>query len=335
MSQLQERVRRALLLVPLVAQRPEGIPIEELAGRLGIEAEALAEELDFLLMVGRPPFSPADFLDLYLEAGRVHADLSLSLDRPLRLTHDEALALAVGAQTVLHRAGPEFAAQVEGALSRLEAAMSDAERARYLEARERIRAGAMDGAGGDLHAILAAAIMARQAVTIDYFSAHRDARRERVVHPYGLYSEKGDWYLVAGDPEAPPAAGAGEEHDPYKVFRLDRMGEARPAGEAGAFEVPEGILDSLRSRGLLRSAADAVARVRVGPQKARFAAEQVAAESCTFADDGSVEIVFPLASAEWVSAWVLSFAPHARVLAPEALAQKVREDARRALARHR
>ena len=75
--------------------------------------------------------------------------------------------------------------------------------------------------------------------------------------------------------------------------------------------------------------------MRVAPKKARFAAEKVAPESCHWQEDGSVEIAFPLASSEWVSTWVLSFAPHATVLEPESLRQKVRDDAGRALAAYR
>ncbi len=86
MSEVRERIHRALLLVPLVASREEGVPVEALAERLGVTPEALAREIDALLMVGRPPFSPADFLDITVEDGRVFARLPLSLSglRPSR-----------------------------------------------------------------------------------------------------------------------------------------------------------------------------------------------------------------------------------------------------------
>lgn len=286
------------------------------------------------MLVGRPPFSPADFLDVYLEGGRVFAALSLSLDRPPRLTHDEALALLVGAQAVMQNAGPAFAAEVQGAVDKLEAAMTEPERARYRGLRDRVLAGPIPAADAadadravavaDLHGIVRAALEARQALRIDYFTASRDARTERVVEPYALLSHQGNWYLAAGPHEG---------EDRYKLFRLDRIGAARPEGEPATVALPEGLaLPEQRAGGFLRLLGDAEARVRVAKEKARFAAEAFAPEDCHWQADGSVEIVFPLATPGWVSSWVLSYAPHARVLAPDSLRAWVREDARRALA---
>ena len=70
----RERLRRLLLLVPYAVREP-GITVTELAKRLGMERAELLQDLDLLTLVGRPPFSPDDFIDVYVENERVHVAL--------------------------------------------------------------------------------------------------------------------------------------------------------------------------------------------------------------------------------------------------------------------
>src|SRR5262244_1042382 len=97
MSDVHERLRRLLFLVPYVARRP-GISVDELAQALGLKKEDLLRDLDLLTMVGRPPFQPDDYIDIYVENGRVYVDLDQRFSAPPRLTAAEAAALrAAGA----------------------------------------------------------------------------------------------------------------------------------------------------------------------------------------------------------------------------------------------
>ncbi|MBW1872418.1 MAG: WYL domain-containing protein, partial [Deltaproteobacteria bacterium] len=59
MADLHERLRNLLFLVPYVV-RHRGVTLVELTERLGISEEQLLKEIDFLLMIGRPPFFPND-----------------------------------------------------------------------------------------------------------------------------------------------------------------------------------------------------------------------------------------------------------------------------------
>ena len=67
---VHERLRRLLFLVPYVSKNP-GITVDALAKELSVSREALLEELDLLTMVGRPPFQPDDYIDIYVENDRV------------------------------------------------------------------------------------------------------------------------------------------------------------------------------------------------------------------------------------------------------------------------
>ena len=74
---------------------------------------------------------------------------------------------------------------------------------------------------------IADAVRHRRPISIRYTS--RDNRRsERTLHPYGIVTHSGRWYVTGADP------GIGEE----RTFRLDRIADARTL--PGAFEPPAG-----------------------------------------------------------------------------------------------
>ncbi|MFL5424571.1 MAG: WYL domain-containing protein, partial [Myxococcales bacterium] len=94
----RERLRRLLLIVPAARRRP-GITVAQLARELGLPVEELLADIDLLAMVGRPPFSPDDLIDISVdERGRVAVALDQSFSRTPQLTALEALALAAAAQ---------------------------------------------------------------------------------------------------------------------------------------------------------------------------------------------------------------------------------------------
>ncbi len=213
--------------------------------------------------------------------------------------------------------------------------MTEAERERFRVLRARVQAGpGPSDEAGAIHERVRRAVHARQPLRIDYYSASRDARAERRVHPYALLAHEGYWYLVAAD--APPEGAAADAAGRPKLFRLDRIHGAEVDGSPGAFAVPEDLdLSALHAGRFFEAAGEATARVRVEAEKARSAAERLPEADVRWLEDGAAEVRLPLVSWSWVSAWVLSLAPHARVLEPEALAARVRADAARTLEAYR
>ncbi|MFI6791751.1 helix-turn-helix transcriptional regulator [Nonomuraea sp. NPDC050383] len=67
----------------------------------------------------------------------------------------------------------------------------------------------------------------RRPVSIRY-TDRDDRRRDRTLHPYGIVTHSGRWYVIGTDPEI------GEE----RTFRLDRVAHARTL--PGSFEAPAG-----------------------------------------------------------------------------------------------
>ena len=87
-----DRLARLLNLVPYLLARP-GIEIAEAAGDLGVTERQLREDLELLWVCGLPGYGPGDLIDMAFDGDRVTITYDAGIDRPLRLTPDEALAL--------------------------------------------------------------------------------------------------------------------------------------------------------------------------------------------------------------------------------------------------
>jgi predicted DNA-binding transcriptional regulator YafY len=102
------------------------------------------------------------------------------------------------------------------------------------------RPGGADPAGA--LAILLQALYDRRRLGFRYHSIGRDVVEDREVEPWGLLFQWGAWYLAARDPAKAHPDGEGDATADVRLFRVDRMRQARPArrGPAGPdFQVPE------------------------------------------------------------------------------------------------
>ena len=75
MKDVSRRIQRLLYLVPFVAKRSDGVPVDELTELLDIDRELLLKDLDILCQVGPPDGDPGEYLLVSVEDGRVYVDL--------------------------------------------------------------------------------------------------------------------------------------------------------------------------------------------------------------------------------------------------------------------
>ena len=204
-----ERLRRLLLIVPAVRKKP-GILLSELAHGLGLDTADLRRDIDLLAMVGRPPFSPDDLIDISIdERDRVHVALDQSLSRPPQLTAFEALALAAAAGEV---ASAEPA--VTSALAKLTDKLPASARQLYAALARRVHAASPPARGTEgMLARLRTAAEERRELVLEYDKEGRGAAEERTVHPQALIEHRGQWYVIGRDPQK-----QGE-----RTFRVDRI----------------------------------------------------------------------------------------------------------------
>src|ERR671937_627547 len=115
-------IQRILALVPWIVAHP-GATKEEIAQRFAITVDQLDEDLELMLMVGVPPYTPGDYLDVVVDDDRVTLRLADYFRRPLRLTPAEGLALLAAGRALLAVPGSDPRGPLATALDKLEAAL--------------------------------------------------------------------------------------------------------------------------------------------------------------------------------------------------------------------
>src|ERR687884_783908 len=114
-----DRVGRLLNLVPYLLARP-GISIADAATDLGVGEVQLREDLELLWVCGLPGYGPGDLIDMAFDGDRVTVTYDAGIDRPLRLTQDEALALVVALRMLAETPGVRTRDAIERALAKIE-----------------------------------------------------------------------------------------------------------------------------------------------------------------------------------------------------------------------
>jgi len=303
---VHERLRRLLFLVPYVSSR-QGITVEELARALNVSREHLLADLDLLTCVGRPPFNPDDYIDIYVENERVYVDLDQRLSAPPRLTVGEASALAASAELLRPGTGDAL----RGAVEKLERVLPPGAGERFREMYRKIDA-AVDAP--DALGPLTQAIHGRLEVTFDYAAQGRDAAEPRRVQPHELLSHRGQWYLQAFC--------LTRQDD--RLFRVDRM------RGLGLTSTPFQPREGARAEVPNPARRDADVRVLFSPLVAPYVRERFGEEARLLAD-GSVEVRVAGDNERWLTQWVLSFGGEAEVLEPASIRAAVARAAKTAL----
>ena len=305
-----ERVRRLLFLVPFVAAREDGVPLEELAERLDVPEEELLVEIDLLCQVGPPAGDPADFLLLTVEDGRVFVDLPQRLVRPPRLSAQEAFALLLGAQALRGTGIEHHEDALARAAQKIQRALGSSRDA-FARIEQDILLGKEDAAGLAVVPELARAVKARRAVDIEYYSAGRGASSRRGVDPYGLVNHLGAWYLV----------GRCHKNDEPRVFKCERIAAVELRAEK--FTVPADFDLGIFHRDRLRlpTGRTGTIKLRATGERAAQAAQWEGAKKVR----GAVEVSLEMAPNEWLMGWLLGFGGDLEVLAPAELRAAVRD----------
>jgi proteasome accessory factor C len=317
---LHQRLKALLFLVPYVV-RHRGVPLSDLAGRLMLSEQELLKELDFLLMIGRPPFLPNDLILIYQEAGKVYVDLHQSLDAPPQFTVLEALALATATQVFADQEVMGAAATaVRVALDKIVKSLPQETRKLFFDLSDRFLL--LPGGGVPHLELLRRAVDERREVDLQYFAASRGETTRRTVQPLGLHNHRGIWYLAAFC----------TQREDKRVFRLSRILKSKlsdcifdPLDEE--FDAAAFVEESITIP--LCGGQEVV--IRFSPKVARWIQERWGSEYLSTDPDGSVVARLHDVSAEFVLSYVASFGGEARIEKPEELRDRLRDQAKNAL----
>ncbi|MQS16601.1 YafY family transcriptional regulator [Streptomyces kaniharaensis] len=200
--------------------------VAELADRLGVDGRTVRRYVDHLVDLDIPVEAVRGRYGGY----RLAPGYRLP---PLMLNDDEALAVLLGLVagrrtgllTATQTAGETAAAKIRRALPERLARRLDA----VMESLA-FTAAPGESATPETGVLLAVADAVRHRRPISIRYTTRDGRRsERTLHPYGIVTHAGRWYVTGTDPEI------GQD----RTFRLDRIADARAL--PGSFEPPAGL----------------------------------------------------------------------------------------------
>lgn len=303
-----DRLGRLLNLVPYLLARP-GILVAEAAADLGVSERQLREDLELLWVCGLPGYGPGDLIDMALDGDRVTISHDAGIDRPLRLTPDEALALVVALRMLAETPGAGNRDAIERALAKIENAAGDLAGA-PVAVRLPANAERLDR--------LRAAVDSGHALHLTYYTATRDETTERVVDPMRMLMVAGKAYLEAWCRRA----------EATRMFRVDRIDDfteldepARPPVEAVRHDVSAGVFTPGAELPLVT--------LRVG-RGGRWITEYYPVEEVRRTGDEWV-VTMRVTDLGWAQRLLLGMGPDVTVLGPPELIDRIRAQATAAL----
>ena len=325
MTGTADRLPRLLALVPYLRTH-QGAEIADVAAVFGVDERQLRDDLNLLWVCGLPGGGPGDLIDFSFEGDTVSVVQPQTLDRPLKLTADEALALRVAARALADVPGLAEREALESAQAKLAFASSG-----LPELSGPSGAAPLQVALEPETAVLATvrdALGASRQLHLRYLVASRDEVTERDVDPMRLLSVDGRWYLEGWCHLA----------EGVRLFRLDRMVEA--AAGAPAEPLPSEAVPRDLAEGLFRPREEDLTVVLVLEPAARWVADYYAVESSTELDSpgpgspyspGRLRVELRTPDPSWVVRLALRLGGQGSVVHPPEVVAAVREAALEAL----
>ena len=326
-----DQLTRLLALPAWVAEHP-GVTVTEAAEHFGVTPAVIERDVNTLWVSGLPGGMHGDLVDFDaadFEAGRLRLSEPLGLDRPVRLTRQEAISLLMALRVLADlladdEASAPVIASTQQAVTALLATDTPTDDGNVQDDPGTITSTGPDPAhaGRSSHTsrILAAvrsALQDRRRLHLVYVSA-TDTRSERDVDPIALESDGSHMTLVGWCLSAKAE----------RSFRLDRITSIT-------------VLDtpSVRHRASRRrnqptadhSAGNRPRATLVLHPTGRWLAEQVPCLSQEETADGNLQVVVEGRDRSWLIGLVLSAGRHLVAVEPPDLAQEAAASAKRAL----
>lgn len=305
-SSSETTVRRLLAMIPFLV-RHGGILKSELAAEFGITGRQLDDDLERIMMVGRPEGYHNDLMDIVDDGERVWINNALDLAQPIRFSPEEAWTLLVGLDALSELGIGGDAGSIESLRLRLAGAAGDS-----LALAEAIKVRmAPSGSLGRHLEQLRDAIDRGVRVRIGYVVPSRDELTERLIDPRRLRSVDQQWYLDAWCHRA----GA------PRNFRLDRIASLDVTAEPVDASLWDGAVDEVPFT--VREQAPRV--LVIFSQESRWLAARYNALRTATLDDGDVLAELAVASPSWLAGLVAQTAGTVRVVSPASVVDQVKD----------
>ena len=313
----QEVIRQWKLLKETEAAR-YGLTVEQLAERLGVTSRTIRRDLSQLQEAGFP---------LEQRKGDIRRAWVLNRDAfkglmDSGLTLAELCALYFSRALMEFLAGTPFRQDLASAFEKFEQCLTPAQ-LKYLEdfpkvlgARPEPRKRAGDQAPSHVGRLTTAALEHRR-VTMTYHSFHSRKIKNYVIEPYQVYYAQGGLYVFA----VVPAYGEARQ------FAIERIKALHMTDERFEPDTTVEVARHADSLGVALGGTPEAVTIEFQPEAAPYVAERDyhPTQSVETREDGCLVLRMRVAVDFALSAWVLSFGPRARVVAPRRLARIILE----------
>lgn len=316
----QDRLRRLLVMLPWLMEAGE-VPLADVADRFGMTRAQVTSDLELVAMCGLPPYVD-EMIDVFVDDGMVFVGVPRLFTRPLALSAPEGFALLAAARLAMELPGADESGPLARGLAKLTAALGHAG----------IDTGA-DGTAGvavDLDRPtwtdeLIDAVAAGSEVAVDYYSPARDEVTQRRMVPRHVFTESGNWYLLADD----------DRSQERRTFRIDRMEHVAVTGVVHELDPDAAAPDAFFADADLPRAT-----LRLLP-RAQWIIDRYPTDSVDAvlirkkpAPSGAVDVTLPVASDRWFDRLLVRLGPDAEVRSPDGAERGAVELARRILANY-
>ncbi|MET0756562.1 MAG: YafY family protein [Mycobacterium sp.] len=315
MTVVSTRLVRLLNMVPYFQANPK-ITYAEAASDLGVSVKQLQDDLNQLWMCGLPGYGPGDLIDFEFSGDTIEVTFSAGIDHPLRLTSPEATGVLVALRALVDVPGMVDPEAARSAIAKIESAAGTV--GQDLEG----AVAAVDEPApmeSEAAAAVRTAVRNAHALSIEYYSASHDMLSSRVVDPIRVVLVADHSYLEAWCRSA----------EGVRLFRFDRIVDAQVLDEPSA--PPEPAVQAPPDTSLFDADPSLPSATLRIDRSASWMFDYYPLRVLRELPGGACEAAMTYASDEWMARFVLGFGSAVRVLAPESLANRVRESAAAAL----
>jgi Predicted transcriptional regulator len=298
------QLERVLAMIPWLATH-RNVAKTEVAERFRISLDQLEADLGLIMMVGVPPYSPGDYINVSYEDDTIDVWLAPYFTRALQLSAAEGLALLAGGRALLAVDGSDPHGPLATAIDKLEDALGvsevvvDVTTPPFLDA---VRTAAAEG----------------RRIEIEYWSGGRDMLSTRRIDPGPPFFALGEWYTDAF---------CSLRNEP-RMFRVDRIRAVSATDET--FEP----VVSAPATSVYHPRADDPRITIELPRGASWVAESAPAESVEDLAEGRQRVVLAVSEPAWLERILLQVGPAAVVVDPPEWRDRGARAARRVLERY-
>ncbi len=311
-------------MLTLVAQKPEGIAIDDIAKHLNVSTRTTHRDLVDLKKLGIPIVEDVEKFGKKFWKFRADARPH---QRTKALTFDEIFAISLGSRFLDQLEGTRIGDSIRTALEKIRQSIGIRALVYFSPLLDRVQTTELGKSDysrkGSIIDTIISGIEKEHSIRIRYQSLKVDQPEVYVIHPYQVVFHRGTLYVI----------GYSLKSKGFRTLKMDRIEAAVPLEETFKRD-PNFSEEEYRNRmfGIYpapenRSNPKKV-MIRFDRHVARYVREHFwnRTETYTKESDGSLVLKMKIDLTPELKSWVLSFGSHAEVLSPKAFRQEIAQE---------